>query len=663
MPSKTIPTSCILAAGFLLILSLSHATGATVTPTDGMVITSDTTFTPGTYYLKNGITIGASDITLDGNGAILIGTSQLNNGVYASGQNNVTIENLTVRYYWHDFHFYDCDGLTVQGCNAWNTYELPQGSIFLSIFDGPNGSYAHAMWFRYCDDARIFDNDASDQQNGISLFNCTYAVLDGNYCSYNTGWGIYLYDSDYCTVQYNTADYCTRDYYGWSGADAASILIVMQSDNNDVINNSFIGGGDGVFLSGPVRDGEKRPNNNNYFNGNDCSYSPNNGFEGTFSGYNVYENNVSDHCNYGYWLGYAYNNEIRNNQANNCNTAGIAIEHGRNHIIEGNTFNNNDKGIYLWTDADTSLVSQHPEAKDSYGYTIYNNIVQGNTNGIYCLADQSSVSNRYSYDYTITHNTITGNSCGIRFKTTTDSTIHSNIIEDSGTYGILFQSSTANTIYNNRFSNTNNAYDTGGNAWNIAKTPGLNIVNGPYIGGNYWSDYAGDDLDGDGLGDTEVPYKSSGGIQSNGDNRPLLVSQDTDVDGLPDGWEIFHFGDLSHDGDSDDDVGGPDGKTNHDEYVAGTDPLDASSYFGITSIVRTGSPFVVTITWSSVTGKHYAVYYSDDEIGPAMSWTLARDMIAASSTDSTTWTDDGSWTDPDPQDALSRHYRVQVIEE
>ncbi|MDY6959404.1 MAG: NosD domain-containing protein, partial [Halobacteriota archaeon] len=53
------------------------------------------------------------------------------------------------------------------------------------------------------------------------------------------------------------------------------------------------------------------------------------------------------------------------------------------------------------------------------------------------------------------------------------------------------------------------------------KTAGTNIIGGPYLGGNYWSDYAGVDIDADGLGDTLLPYNSSGNIMTGGDYHPL----------------------------------------------------------------------------------------------------------------------------------------------
>jgi len=79
-----------------------------------------------------------------------------------------------------------------------------------------------------------------------------------------------------------------------------------------------------------------------------------------------------------------------------------------------------------------------------------------------------------------------------------------------------------NTIYNNYFNNTNNAWDDGNNTRNIAKTDGTNIIGGSWLGGNYCSDYTGEDSDADGIGDTMRPYNSSGSIQNGGDLLPLV---------------------------------------------------------------------------------------------------------------------------------------------
>jgi parallel beta-helix repeat protein len=155
---------------------------------------------------------------------------------------------------------------------------------------------------------------------------------------------------------------------------------------------------------------------------------------------------------------------------------------------------------------------------------------------------------------------------GFRLYMSTHSNITKNIIYGNGQYGINFGLlSSNNTIYNNYFNNTNNAWDDGINIWNITKTSGTNIIGGQYLGGNYWRDYTGIDADGDGLGNT--PYDIPGG--TNKDYLPLVPAAakgDFDEDGDVDFDDFVEFAgaygtnvgdptyDASADFDDDDDV-------------------------------------------------------------------------------------------------------------
>jgi hypothetical protein len=83
-------------------------------------------------------------------------------------------------------------------------------------------------------------------------------------------------------------------------------------------------------------------------------------------------------------------------------------------------------------------------------------------------------------------------------------------------------------------------------------------------------------------------------------------AEDSDGDGLPDWWEMLHFGTLAHG--PDDDFDG-DGLDNRGEYIAGTDPTDPESSFRFVTVTQEPDGHVI-VEWSSVPGRYYSVLRS-----------------------------------------------------
>lgn len=118
-------------------------------------------------------------------------------------------------------------------------------------------------------------------------------------------------------------------------------------------------------------------------------------------------------------------------------------------------------------------------------------------------------------------------SSGIRLYRSDLNTFHTNKIfsltPNEQKYGVYIELGNDNLVYNNYLQNEINAYDKyDKNIWNIEKTEGENIVGGPYIGGNYWVNYSGNDADGDYIIDVISPYNCDGQIKNGGDFLPLL---------------------------------------------------------------------------------------------------------------------------------------------
>ena len=88
-----------------------------------MQITETTKLCSGTYILPNGIDIYAESITLDCNGATLIGNGS-DNGIHSTDDNNITIKNCNIENYSYGIYLSNSINSTITNNTASNkTYK------------------------------------------------------------------------------------------------------------------------------------------------------------------------------------------------------------------------------------------------------------------------------------------------------------------------------------------------------------------------------------------------------------------------------------------------------------------------------------------------------------------------------------------------------------
>ena len=350
----------------------------------------------------------------------------------------------------------------------------------------------------------------------------------GDICVNETGWwrGSDAFNASGAPIQdaVNNASsgdiICVKAGNYTENVDIATAHLTLAGEGADVVNVTAADWGDHVF---EVTD--------NYVNISGFNLAGATGATGAtgISNAGIYLNgaghcNISDNnCSYndgnGIYLDSSSNNILLNNTASNNEYYGIELYDSNDNTLTDNTANSNYYGgIYLDSSSNDTLLNNTASNNEYYGIELYDS--NDNT-----LTDNTANSNYYGGIYldsssndTLLNNTASNNDFDC---------------DDRDYYGIELYNSSDNLIYNNYWSNTNNAYDDGSNRWNTTIiTTGPNIIGGPSIGGNYWSDYTCADPDGDGFG--EEPYSITDG--SNFDYHPLCppssVKGDLNGDGV-----------------------------------------------------------------------------------------------------------------------------------
>ncbi len=182
------------------------------------------------------------------------------------------------------------------------------------------------------------------------------------------------------------------------------------------------------------------------------------------------------------------------------NSAGIFV-HGPSAAVSGVTIKNVRMqdwyyGVYLYEAGSSRIESSTLSSNVFCGAVVYKNAVGDTITG--CTVTGNGYGVIFSdgaANGVVSDNQINQNERGLYVYLSDGITATRNKIENNINTGIQLHTSGGGTIYNNRLNNNLNVAFTGepfkANAWSV--TPGAaswtpaNIINGPKVGGNYWS--------------------------------------------------------------------------------------------------------------------------------------------------------------------------------
>ncbi|MHC0037078.1 right-handed parallel beta-helix repeat-containing protein [Pseudoneobacillus sp. C159] len=385
-----------------------------VVPKSGMVITEDTTFLPGVYYFfeEEGITIGASHITLDGNGAVFIGGKKKEKNkeshnknefsygysklakddslgfhgiaVYSRDAENVTIKNLSAKNFEIGLKLENCQQFKIYNNDfSYNYHNPDHGWDEHEDLGGIVLDRSHHCMIEY--------NKAMNVWSALTIRNGNHNIVKRNHFSHTSNVGLRLWHASENEFYENDFSWGIRkEPYEVHARDSSSVLIETGSNNNKFIKNDMRFGGDGLFirsLNGWMSTG-------NYFEENDTSFANNNAIEAWDEG-NTYIRNKANFSSYGFWLGNSDNtvlmeNEVSYNGVNfknapeNFGNAGIAVVNGSGtnfRVIGNKIHHNNGPGIAIrnkvdypstnWVIEENEIFENKSDNRGFIGHGIY----------------------------------------------------------------------------------------------------------------------------------------------------------------------------------------------------------------------------------------------------------------------------------------------------
>ena len=237
------------------------------------------------------------------------------------------------------------------------------------------------------------------------------------------------------------------------------------------------------------------------------------GFAGIYAyrsnGCNITDCYAMDNSMFGIYLYHSQNNTILNCTMSDNTGYGLAVMSSANNYLANNSVANSMFNCAFDDEVSAVDTSNTINGKPIYYLVDYSDIVldPSSNAGLVHLINCSNITvqdigieNNYCgffmyncTDISVSNFTSAYNGHGVFFLSSDNNTMHTSNMSNN-IFGVALSGSSDNLIYNNYFNNvaSNTLLSAGiSNRWNISMTNGTNIINGTYLGGNFWATSSG----------------------------------------------------------------------------------------------------------------------------------------------------------------------------